>query len=106
MGKKSRDKGRRGQREAILLLQNRDWTVLEGNSGKSTEDLWAVDDNGRTWSIEVKNVKQPNFTDIKKQAITNANKNKLPWMIMIRIPGYKSWLIIQKGNKPKIWGEG
>ena len=51
----ARSKGRRGQQQARDLLTERDWTAAELNSGTSVEDFIAVDPDGKSYSVELKN---------------------------------------------------
>lgn len=103
MSKAQRDKGRRGQLEARELLQSRDWSVAELNSGTAMEDFWACDlANGKTYSIEVKNTVAIT-TAHREQAQTQAAKAKLPWLLMSKIAGTSSWLIQRQGERPVVW---
>jgi hypothetical protein len=101
MAKRSRTKGRRGETEAKLLMQDRDWDVADLTSGISAEDFWATDTNGVTWSVEVKNRKLINIREFKAQAIRNAGKK--PWMVMAKIEGCGEWLVVRKGCKSQVW---
>ena len=103
MGKMSRTKGRAGQRAARALLQDRDWTVAELNAGTAVEDFWAVDPGGKTWSVEVKNVVSINVREFRKQAIRQAGK--LPWLLLCKIDGSSSWLVLRKGFRATVWHE-
>lgn len=103
MGKASRDKGRRGQQEAQAILKDRDWVIAETNSGNATEDFIGFDPLlGQAWAIEVKNTVSIT-TAHRQQAIDQAAKRKLPWMLMSKIAGTSSWLIQRKGQKPTVW---
>lgn len=101
MGKMQRDKGRRGQLEARLLLQDRDWHVAELNAGTSVADFWATDPNGKTWSVEVKNAVSMNIRAWRKQAREQAGP--LPWMLVCKIDGTSSWLVLRQGERPVVW---
>ena len=50
-GRATRDKGRRGQQAAKRLLADRDWRVIEANSGEAEADLLAIDTLGKTWLV-------------------------------------------------------
>lgn len=102
MGKASRDKGRRGQQEAQAILKDRDWVIAETNAGNATEDFIGFDPLGQAWAIEVKNTVSIT-TAHRQQAIDQAAKRKLPWMLMSKIAGTSSWLIQRKGLKPAVW---
>lgn len=106
MGKSSRNKGKKGNREAKNLLLERDWTILADTSdGISTEDLIAKSQYGTVYSVEVKNRKLINMLDFRKQASASAKKTKLPWMILAKICGTRSWIMWMQGNEPVIWHE-
>lgn len=103
MSKAQRDKGRRGQLEARLLLQSRDWSVAELNAGTQAEDFWACDLNaGKTYSVEVKNTVAIT-TAHRKQAQEQAKRAKLPWMLMSKIAGTSSWLVQREAERPVVW---
>jgi hypothetical protein len=101
-----RNKGRKGQREARDLLQSRDWSVAELNSGTQAEDFWACDlTTGKTYSVEVKNCAAIT-TAHRKQAMTQAAKAKLPWLLLSKIAGTSSWLVQRQSGRPVVWHEG
>ena len=102
----SRSKGKRGEKAARDLLGDYDWQVLANTAdGVECEDIIAMCPSGVCYSIEVKNRKLIDIASFKKQAVKNATKKKLPWMIMAKIEGSKSWLIWQRSDSPKIWHE-
>lgn len=104
MSKASRDKGKRGEREAREILGDRDWTILANTAdGIEVEDIIASDPAGQVFSVEVKNTKQIDITAVLKQARNNAAKKKLPWLIMCKISQSKAWLVWAKGGHPKVW---
>lgn len=104
MSKAQRDKGSRGQTAAKHLLLDRDWTVISTTAGIKTEDIVATDPSGKTWSVEVKNC--VNITQAHKlQAMEQAAKRKLPWLLMNKIAGSTGWLIQRQGGYPVIWYE-
>lgn len=102
MAKASRDKGRRGQQQARELLTSRDWRCVEVNSGTAVEDFIAIDPQGVTWSVEVKNTVAITV-EHRKQAMRQAEANRLPWMLLSHIAGTSSWLVQRKGEKPVVW---
>ena len=104
MSKNSRSKGRRGETEAKNLLRDRDWEVADLTAGVSSEDFWATDQNGVTWSVEVKNRKVINMREFRAQAVRNSGKK--PWMVMAKIEGLSEWLICRQGEKSQIWSCG
>ena len=106
MSAASRNKGRKGQREDRELLQSRDWSVAELNSGTQAEDFWACElATGRAYSVEVKNCAAIT-TAHRKQAITQAGKAKLPWLLLSKIAGTSSWLVQRQSERPVVWHEG
>ena len=106
MGKKSRSKGKRGEREARNLLADRDWIILANTAdGEECEDIIATCPKGIIYSIEVKNTKNIQVDSFKKQAVTNADKKRLPWALMCKIAQTRSWLIMRKSCKPVVWHE-
>ena len=105
MGKSQRTKGRRGKTAAAHLLKDRDWNIIETSAGMKVEDIVATDQQGKSWSIEVKNHKIIKIEEFRKQAIEQAKARGIDWMLMIKIACTSSWLIWQKGKRPVVWGE-
>jgi len=103
MGKSQRNKGRAGQLAARHLLEGRDWSVHELNGGTSVADFVATDPQGRTWSIEVKNAVSMNVRAWRKQASGQAGR--LPWMLVCKIDGTKSWLVMRQAERAAVWHE-
>ena len=101
-GLATRNKGRRGQTEAINLLRERDWSVAELNAGTSVEDFIAIDPYGVAHSAEVKNCAAISEGH-RKQAMKQAEGRKLPWMLLSKITGTGSWLVQRKGQRPVVW---
>jgi len=104
MSAASRNKGRKGQREAGELLRSRDWTVAELNAGTVAEDFITVDPQGKSWSVEVKNAVVIAEAH-RKQAMAQAAKRRMPWMLVSKISGTSCWLVQRQGEKPVVWGE-
>jgi hypothetical protein len=104
-GSASRDKGNRGQAEAKLILQERDWEILESSCGASSEDFFGVCPNGTIYAIEVKNHVDIKVNQFCQQARTQAAKRKrAKWLLMARIAGYPgTWLVIGSGQHPTVW---
>lgn len=103
-GKFSRNKGKRGERQAKDLLLSRDWIVSDLSDGLSNGDFLANDTNGNLYSVEVK------FTvDIcqkhRKQAQEQAKKRRANWMLMSHIPDTSAWLIQRQGHNPVVWSK-
>jgi hypothetical protein len=101
MSKASRDKGRRGQREAGEMLRSRDWSVAELNAGTIAEDFIAVDPQGKSYSVEVKNTVAITVAH-RAQAMAQAKARKLPWMLLSKISGTSSWLVQRQGENPVV----
>lgn len=101
MSKASRNKGRAGQLAARHLLQDRDWECHELNSGTSVADFVATDQDGKSWSVEVKNAVLMNIRAWRKQAV--AQSGRLPWMLVAKIDGTQSWLVLRQAERPVVW---
>ena len=101
-GRASRAKGRRGQAEFSALLASRDWTAVETNNGKPTEDFLAIDTSGVVWSVEVKNCAGI-MPAHKRQAMDQAKKRRARWMLASHIEGSSSWLVQRQGERPCVW---
>lgn len=104
MGASQRRKGATGQRIAANMLRDRDWQVDQITAGIKSEDLIATGPDGRRWSCEVKNCATMNQAQ-RKQAMEQARKRKLPWMLMRKIAGSSSWLVERQGERPAVWHE-
>jgi predicted RecB family endonuclease len=105
MSASQRAKGRRGQSEAVALLESRDWLCGDLSAGISSEDILAVEPGGRLYSVEVKSQMSINVPAFRSQAIRNAAKRKKSnWMVMARIDGYSgAWLVLRAGMAPVVW---
>ena len=103
-GKSTRAKGRRGQSAAANLLRDRDWTVADLSAGTASEDLLATDLDGKTYAVEVKNTIDIRQSHVR-QAQEQAALRKLPWMLMNKISGSRSWLVRRHGEQPWVWVE-
>jgi hypothetical protein len=101
-GKASRSKGRRGQQQAQRLFADRDWIVHELNAGTSVADFLVGDPDGRIWLVEVKNTQTISVAH-RRQAISQAAKKKLPWLLLSHISGSSSWLCQRQGERPVVW---
>ena len=105
-GRKSRSKGKKGEREARALLGDLDWILLANTAdGDEGEDMIVENTSGTIYSVEVKNVKLIDIPKFRTQAMANAKKKKKPWMLMLKIDGTKSWLILRQGERPIVWTE-
>ncbi len=102
MSSYERNKGRRGQLEVANMLRSRDWIVAELNSGTACEDFLATCPRGTQYAVEVKNT-----VDIKqshrKQAMEQAAKRKLPWMLVSKIAGTRFWLVQRQHQNAVVW---
>jgi hypothetical protein len=103
MSKMQRTKGRAGQLAARHLLQDRDWAVHELNAGTSIADFVAISPTGCTYSVEVKNAVSMNVRAWRKQAVAQAGR--LPWMLLCKVDGTGSWLVLMKASRPCVWHE-
>ena len=103
-GAASRRKGAKGQNQAATLLRERDWVVDQITAGIAAGDLIGTDSAGKTWCVEVKNCAGILPGHIK-QAMEQAKKRRLPWMLMSKIAGTSSWLIQRQADKPMVWHE-
>jgi len=104
MGKAQRSKGRRGETKCKELLTERDFTIIADTSaGVSQCDLIAMDEMGTTWAVECKNTASINVRAYRDQAKTQSGK--LPWLLLCKIDGTSSWLVMGKGRKATVWHE-
>ena len=101
-GRATRAKGRRGQTEALNLLRDRDWTVADLSAGVDSEDGLACDPDGNWWAVEIKNCASI-IPAHRRQAMEQAKRRKLPWMLMNKIAGTSSWLVQRQGKAPVVW---
>jgi len=101
-GRATRSKGRRGQTEALNLLRNRDWTVADLSAGVDSEDGLACDTDGNWWALEVKNCTSITLAH-RRQAMEQAKRRRLPWLLMHKIAGTSSWLVQRQGRAPVVW---
>lgn len=105
MSKSQRDKGRRGQTEAQKLLVEYGYAVDPITCGVKREDMIATS-GGKSWCVEVKNHKLIDIMKFRRQAREQAKERKLPWMLMVKIPGSSYWLIERKNGTSRIWRRG
>ena len=74
-GKKTRDKGRRGESEAKRLLTEKDWEILaDTTAGLSTGDLIAQSPDGLIYDVEVKNRVEIHVPHFVGQAMKSATR--------------------------------
>jgi hypothetical protein len=101
-GRATRSKGRRGQTEALNLLRDRDWTVADLSAGVDSEDGLACDPDGNWYAVEIKNCASI-IPAHKRQAMEQAKRRRLPWMLMSKIAGSSAWLVQRQGKTPVVW---
>lgn len=101
-GRMSRNKGARGQSEFKAMLLDRDWVVDTLTAGIESADLIATDPAGVTWCVEVKNCAGI-LPAHKKQAMEQAKKRRLPWLLGSKIAGSSSWLVQRQNELPSVW---
>jgi hypothetical protein len=41
----------------------------------------------------------------RKQAMEQAKRRRLPWLLMSKVAGTSSWLVQREGDKPVVWTE-
>ena len=103
-GLTSRTKGRRGEREAVHLLEERGWQIIELGPGRKTEDIVAEDDCGRRVSVEVKNHLVWHLPNWRKQAKEQATRRKCAWLLLARIPNCPGQFYVEgTGRAPSVW---
>ena len=104
MGKMARNKGRRGETTCKALLGEYDYTVLADTSaGVSQCDLIAQDMMGTVYAVECKNTASINVRAYRDQAKQQAGKMR--WMLLCKIDGTSSWLVLKQGSKATVWHE-
>jgi hypothetical protein len=103
-GKSSRNKGRAGQRAAQRLFAERDWIVHELNAGTAVADFLVADPDARVWLAEIKNTQVISLAH-RRQAIQQAAKKRLPWLLLSHLSGTRFWLLQRQGLDPVLWSE-
>lgn len=106
-GKGVRNKGRDGESAFCRLLCSRDWTVeTREGAGRNREDRIVCDPKGIRYALEVKTQKILNICAWKAQAVSQASRRKLPWMLAMKIFGSSCWLVLRQAEDPVVWKEG
>lgn len=100
MGRSQRDKGRRGQREALDLLAEHGYTVAETNAGTAVEDMFAVDPQGRPVAVEVKHCAAIRLAAFRVQAREQARRRGCGWLLLCRLPGHPGVFLAEGSNVP------
>lgn len=108
MGKASRDKGKRGQREFRRLLKERDWTFMESRAGAEEEDILAISPDGRVYAVEVKNCLQIALPQFLKQAKEQAQRRgkHVGFMLACGIHGFRETFLVITATGCEIWKGG
>lgn len=99
----SRAKGRKGETDARLLLESRDYTCEDLSAGRASCDILAIKD-GTVWACEVKDCVSLEIRQWRKQAVRQAKK-RTRWMLLMHIPDTRSWLVLRQSERPVIWHE-
>lgn len=102
----SRRKGKAGECAVQHLLEDRDWTIDRTRCGVTTDDMIATDPQGRAWSVECKRTKITDWPKFKAQAMSQAKARKLPWMLVVHIPGTSDYVILRQGQRCSLWSSG
>lgn len=106
VGRASRAKGARGEREAELLLAERGYTVLPTPRGKATCDLITLDDHGTLTAWEVKHRKLVDLARFRGQARAQAASlgARARWGLLVRLDGHVgAFLVERQGERPDVW---
>jgi Holliday junction resolvase-like predicted endonuclease len=103
MSRSERTKGARGERAAERLLISRGFVCERTREGRGSCDIVAVDPEGRTWAVEVKNRAIIVPREHVEQARRNAGSRR--WMVLAHIEGTRSWLVLGQGRTPQVWEE-
>ena len=104
MSRTERAKGARGQREALDVLTERGWQVVEANAGRATEDLFAVDPAGRPVAVEVKYQAALRWGAFRAQARAQAKARGAAWLLMCRVPEHPFVFVVEGPDfGPTVW---
>lgn len=102
-GSKSRDKGCRGEAEARAVLGEHDFAVIEQPRGRATCDCIAHKD-GTMYAVEVKYAEAITLAKWRKQAREQGKALKMPWLLMVRLPGHPRKFYVEGANvEPSVW---
>lgn len=123
IGKYSKSKGKRGEREIAGLLREYGYNARRGQQFKGTPDSPDVICKALPFNIEVKYTEKPNFKSYMKQSIDDSKKGQIPivvhkyirgeWNVMIRFDDFMPLMnkiyekddIIKDGKGEVIGGE-
>ncbi len=104
MSRTQRDKGNRGQREALDVLAERGYQIAETGTGRKCEDLFGCDPSGHPVSVEVKHHAHTRWDDFRAQARTQAKARKAAWLLMCRLPDHPYTFVVEgDGIEPVVW---
>ena len=105
MSGSQRAKGKRGESEAREFLRNRGYKVIPLRCGEKSEDILATLD-GVTYAVEVKNCAIWNWARFRAQAMDNAEARGARWVLMMRVPFYKAFVVLFQGDKRvHVWNQ-
>lgn len=105
MSRSQRDKGKRGESDARLVLQERDYEVIPMRCGEKSEDIIAKKD-GVTYSVEVKHQVSIHPKRFRGQAINQCRPHHR-WMVMAHVDGYKAFVVLFQGDRRvHVWNYG
>jgi hypothetical protein len=100
-GNRSRNTGKRGEREAKAILLDRDWEVDDLTDGTSCADFIATTKTGRVYAVEVKCHKSINVPAFTAQARAQAGRKR--WLLMMHIYGSSDWLVVGSDVPYTVW---
>lgn len=102
-GRTSRDRGKRGENEAEAVLIERGYEVLDTTDGKAICDFVATRHRKR-YAVEVKHQKGINLEKFTAQAREQGKALRMPWLLMIRLPGHPyQFLVVASDIPPTVW---
>jgi len=104
MGRSERNKGKRGQSEALDVLTERGYAIAELSAGRACEDLYGMDPHGNAVAIEVKNTAATRWAATRTQARDQARRRGCSWLVMHRVPGHPYTFVVEGADmRPVVW---
>ena len=111
-GRGSRSKGKKGERSARLLFEERDYQVFPRPRGEAGDDFTVIAPDGQQFSVEIKNTRSLNHS-MWCQCKRNAGKhNRIlcwhpsgwdfaanAWVLFIWRKGEQGRVVVWKGNE-------
>ena len=94
LGKYSKSKGKRGEREVANLLKARGYKARRGQQFKGTSDSPDVICEDLPFNIEVKYTERPNFKRYMEQSVSDCGEGQVPIVIHKYIRG--EWHVMLK----------